>query len=312
MRDTRHSRHDAARSAQTPTEQAHDFGSFRFMVGDVAVTALRDGGGVMPASILHGAAPEAIDAALRQADIDPAVGAPTFINAFLVETGREVVLIDAGAGRYLGPRAGLLPQNLAAAGCDPDRVDTVLLTHLHGDHAAGLTDASGKALFPRAMVRVHEVEAAYWLGEGAAQRVLEGQRKSLPALRAALAPYQAVGRFATFGREREPALGFQAVLLPGHTPGHCGYRVDSKGEGILFWGDVAHCQAVQFPHPGVTIDYDADQPLAAATRAAAMDRMAREKRYVAGAHLAFPGIGRLRAQGAGFVWTPARYAAGPA
>lgn len=302
----------AAQAPQAPQARGQAPGYFRLTVGDAAVTALYDGSGAIPLDILHGASSEAIEDALRQAFIDPAAGAPTSINAFLVDAGQGLVLIDAGVGGYVGSRAGLLPQNLAAAGYAPDQVDTVLLTHMHSDHAIGLADGAGQALFPRAVVRVHEDEAAYWLGEGAAQRVLERQRKSLPAIQAAVAPYRESGRFATFGQGQSPAPGIEAVALPGHTPGHCGYLVAAKGEAVLFWGDIVHTQAVQFPHPEVTIDFDVDQPRAATTRAAVMGRAARERLHVAGAHLPFPGIGRLRAEGSGYVWSPARYAAGSA
>lgn len=285
-------------------------GYFRLLLGDVEVTALYDGGVPISAALLHGASPEAIDAALEEAFVDPRAGALTSINAFLVNGGQGLVLVDTGVGTYFGDKAGLLTANIEAAGYKPEQIEAVLLTHLHSDHALGLVDGAGKALFPRSKVRVHEADAAYWLAPGAENRVTEGQRKVLPALRAAVAPYQAAGTLTTFATGEAPFPGVAAELFAGHTPGHCGYRVRSKEESILFWGDIAHCLAVQFPLPQVTIDFDTDQPRAAADRRALLARAAAEKGYVAGAHLPFPGIGRIRPAGSGYAWVPALYAAG--
>lgn len=297
-----------ASAALPPRVSRQAPGYFRLRVGDADVTAIYDGGVFIPPNILHGATPEAIDAALEAAFIDPKAGAPTAINAFLVDAGQGLVLVDTGVGTYFGDKGGLLAANIEAAGYKPGQVEAVLLTHLHSDHALGLVDGAGKALFPKAKVRVHEADVAYWLRPGAESRVTEGQRKVLPALRAAVAPYQAAGTFAPFATGETPYPGFEAELAAGHTPGHCGYRVRSKGESILFWGDIAHCMAVQFPLPGVTIDFDADQPQAAAARRALLARVAREKFWVAGAHLPFPGIGRLQAVADGYAWWPAVYA----
>lgn len=283
-------------------------GYFRLPVGDIEVTALYDGGVTIPPKILHSATPQEIDALLRDACIDPEQGLPTAINAFLVNTGNHLLLVDTGVGTAFGDKGGLLPDNIRAAGYDPHEIGVVLLTHLHSDHALGLTDGAGRAVFPQARVRVAAAEAAYWLGPDAEQRVPEAQRKMLPAIKAALAPYQEAGRFSTFAPGETPAPGVEAVALPGHTPGHTGYRLASKGQGILFWGDIVHCLAVQFPRPEVSIDFDIDQPAAVATRTTLMKSLATGKEWVAGAHLPFPGLGHLRQAGAGYAWCPALYA----
>ncbi|EFL50778.1 conserved hypothetical protein [Solidesulfovibrio fructosivorans JJ]] len=283
-------------------------GYFRLPVGDIEVTALYDGGVTIPAKILHGATPQEIDVLLRDACIDPEQGLPTAINAFLVNTGNHLLLVDTGAGTAFGDKGGLLPGNIRAAGYDPREIGVVLLTHLHSDHALGLTDGAGRAVFPQARVRAAAAEAAYWLGPDAEQRIPEAQRKMLPAIKAALAPYQEAGRFSTFAPGETPAQGVEAVALAGHTPGHTGYRLASKGQGILFWGDIVHGMAVQFPRPEVSIDFDIDQPAAVATRTALMKSLAKGNEWVAGAHLPFPGLGHLRQAGAGYAWCPALYA----
>ncbi|MHC1711646.1 MAG: MBL fold metallo-hydrolase [Solidesulfovibrio sp.] len=299
-------------AAGVPKVSRQSPGYFRMMLGEIEVTAVYDGGVSISPGILHAKAPGAVDALLEDACIEPKSGIPAAINAFLVNTGRNLILVDTGMGTYRGDMAGLLATNLRASGYDPEQIDTVLLTHLHSDHALGLVDGAGKPLFTNAKVFVHEAEALYWLDTAAENRVTAGQRRVVPALRAAVAPYQAAGTFTTFATGATPVPGVETELIAGHSPGHCGYQIRSDGKSLFFWGDMVHCLAVQFPKPGVSIDYDVDQPAAVAAREALMARVASEKCQVAGAHLPFPGIGHVRAAGSGYVWWPAAYAAWPA
>ncbi|WP_449242602.1 MBL fold metallo-hydrolase, partial [Desulfovibrio sp.] len=292
----------AKRGGQAP-------GYFRISVGDVEVTALYDGGGLIRPDMLHGAAPERLTALLEDAGLDPKAGEPTAINAFLLNTGRSLILVDAGGGTALGPRAGLLPANLRASGYEPDQVDTALLTHLHPDHVLGLVGPDGAPLFPNAVVRAAAAEAAYWLSDERLASAPEQRKASITALRALAAAYDALGKWKPFGPGEAPASGVTAEPLPGHTPGHHGFRVESQGRSLLCIGDIIHCPDVQFAEPGVTIDYDTDQAQAKATRLALLARLAKEPVLVAGAHLPFPGIGKVRDRDAGYAWLPAPYSA---
>jgi glyoxylase-like metal-dependent hydrolase (beta-lactamase superfamily II) len=95
--------------------------------------------------------------------------------------------------------------------------------------------------------------------------------------------------------------------MHGHTPGHTFYSAESKGQKIVFWGDVMHVAAVQFPNPAVTIVYDVDSKAAAAQRKKAFTDAARGGYFVAAAHISFPGIGQLRSDGKGYAWVPVNY-----
>ncbi len=284
-------------------------GFFRLQVGDVEVTALYDGAGLIRPEILHGAPPDRLAALMEDAGLDPKVGEPTAINAFLLNTGRNLILVDAGGGTALGPRAGLLPANLRASGYEPGQVDTVLLTHLHPDHVLGLTGPDGMPLFPNAVARPATAEADYWLSDERLASAPEQRKRSLLALRALAEAYSGLGKWKPFGPGEIPAEGLTAEPLPGHTPGHCGFRARSQGQGLLLFGDVIHSTAVQFALPEATIDYDTDQDQAKAARLPLLARLARESTLVAGAHLPFPGLGRVRARGAGYAWQPTPYSA---
>jgi glyoxylase-like metal-dependent hydrolase (beta-lactamase superfamily II) len=97
----------------------------------------------------------------------------------------------------------------------------------------------------------------------------------------------------------------QLVPLPGHTPGHTGYEFSSKGQRILFWGDIVHAQRVQLQHPEITAIFDIDQTAAAATRNELLSKLVREDVLIAGPHTSFfPPLGRLRKEGSGYSWVP--------
>jgi glyoxylase-like metal-dependent hydrolase (beta-lactamase superfamily II) len=76
--------------------------------------------------------------------------------------------------------------------------------------------------------------------------------------KASLKPYIAAGRYLPFEGEQEMVPGIRAIPLPGHTPGHMSYAVESRGQKLLVWGDVVHVAAIQFPDPSVTVKYDSD------------------------------------------------------
>jgi glyoxylase-like metal-dependent hydrolase (beta-lactamase superfamily II) len=101
--------------------------------------------------------------------------------------------------------------------------------------------------------------------------------------------------------------GVKSVAEPGHTPGHAGYLFSSEGQQLLVWGDVVHSHPVQFMHPEVSIEFDVDSKQAIATRKKLFADTAKQKLWVAGAHLPFPGIGHVRAEKTGYAWVPVEY-----
>ncbi|MEO7056076.1 MAG: MBL fold metallo-hydrolase, partial [Caldimonas sp.] len=94
---------------------------------------------------------------------------------------------------------------------------------------------------------------------------------------------------------------------PGHTPGHTVFAVESKGQKLMLWGDLVHVAAVQFAEPAVTIAFDTDSQAAAAQRKLAYADAAKQGYWVGAAHLSFPGLGHVRADGDAYMWVPANY-----
>ena len=124
----------------------------------------------------------------------------------------------------------------------------------------------------------------------------------------ALNPYVAARKFQPFDGDTELVPGVRAIAARGHTPGHTLYAIESEGQKLVLWGDLIHVAAVQFPRPQVTIQFDSDPVAAARERKKAFAEAAKEGYLVGSAHLPFPGVGHLRAEGKGYAWVPVDYA----
>lgn len=295
-----------AQAQPVPMVKTQAPGYFRLAVGDYEVTALFDGYNDLSPELLQGMSPERIRALLARQAVD-GPGVQTSFNAFLVNTGQQLVLVDSGAGQCIGATAGNLVANLRAAGYAPEQVDTILLTHLHLDHVCGLVDAAGKALFTHATVYASKPEADYWLSKANMAAASEKAREFFQVAQRSVAPYIASGQWHTFEPPASPLPFVQVQLKAGHTPGSTTYRFESKGQSIVFIGDLIHNVAVQFEHPEVAIRFDVDPAQAVASRLSEFDALAQDHQWVAAAHLPFPGIGHVTGHSPTFHWAPAMY-----
>jgi glyoxylase-like metal-dependent hydrolase (beta-lactamase superfamily II) len=290
----------------TPQVDTQTPGYFRLAVGDYEVTALFDGYNDLSPGLLLNLDQKRI----RELLADQAIKTPniqTTFNAFLINTGAHVVLVDTGAGRCIGDTAGDLISNMRAAGYAPEQVDTIFLTHMHLDHVCGLVDGAGKALFPKAIVYSSKAEADYWLDEATAAKAPEKAREGFEIAQHSVAPYRAEGRLKTFVPPASPLPEMQTQWVPGHTPGSTAYIFNSKGERIVFIGDMIHNAAVQFEHPEVAIRFDSDPKKAVITRESVFAQLAKDGSWVAAAHLPFPGVGHITPEAKSFRWVPAPY-----
>jgi len=281
-------------------------GYHRMMLGDFEITALSDGTIAFPADqLLTNTTPAKVARALA----DNYLRSPleVSVNAFLVNTGFKLVLIDAGAGELFGPTLGKLPASLRAAGYSPEQVDEIYITHMHADHVGGLM-AGDRLVFPNAVVRADRHDADYWLSPENLEKAPADAKGLFQGAQASLDPYVKAGKFMPFDGDTELLPGIKAIASYGHTPGHCIYVIESRGQKLVLWGDLMHVAAVQFGAPATTHKGDTDSKAAAAQRQKAYADAAKNGYLVAGAHLSFPGIGRLRTEGEGYEWIPLNYA----
>jgi len=281
-------------------------GFYRQQVGDVVVTALYDGYVDIGSKLLKGMQAKDLQSLMARMFVVDKNGVQTAVNGFLVHTQDKLVLVDAGAAQCFGPTMGGLVNNIRAAGYKPEDVDAVLLTHLHPDHACGLTQGT-TAVFPNATVWASQKDADYWLSNAAAQQAPEDKKPFFKMAQDAVAPYKAKGALHTYADGAQPLPGFSVLGTPGHTPGHSSYLVTSKGQTLLLWGDIVHSHSVQMAHPEVSIEFDSDQQQAIKTRKAVFAQAAAKGWLIAGAHMPFPGLGHIRKDARGYSWVPVEY-----
>lgn len=268
-------------------------GAQRRRIGDAVVTALADGYFDLGRQTM----PTASDADLAPLADTPYATPDTYrssINAYLVEMGAKRILIDTGGAQSGAASLGRLGPTLDAMGIEPGTVDALVMTHLHPDHAGGAFDESGGAAFENAEMILHTKEHAYWHDDAL---ITEDNRHYFDIARKATDAYMRAGRLTMFDTDREVIPGVFAEFLPGHTPGHTGYRIESAGDALLIWGDIVHIPPVQMKDPGIGVAFDVDGALAEKTRRHLLDRAISDKLKIAGMHLPWPGIGYVERDG---------------
>jgi glyoxylase-like metal-dependent hydrolase (beta-lactamase superfamily II) len=278
-------------------------GVYHRRVGDIVVTAISDGFLDGTLDVLRNITQEGARQILAES-FRPA--RRTAVNAFLVYSAGRLALIETGSGNYLQPTAGKVMANIKAAGVDPADIEAVLLTHMHPDHSAGLTDmASGRRNFPNAELVVHENEPRHWYDDANMSGATERARKLyFQCAREQTAPYR--DRMRLF-REGEIFPGVTAIPRHGHTPGHTTFMISSGKEQLLVWGDTVHVPEVQTARPEVCMEFDTDADAAAASRRAVFDMVATERLLVTGMHLHFPGFAHLARRSSGYQLIPAAW-----
>lgn len=276
---------------------------YKARIGGFTLTVLLDGIAIRQnpgEGFVRNADRAAVEGSLR------AQGLPTdrLLNPFCVaalETPRGLVLFDSGTGGHLAPTArGVLPA-MQAAGLDPARVTMVVMTHYHGDHISGLTDAQGNALFPNAEVVAPEPEHAFWTDAANAQRLGAGAQN----VQRRLAPYQA--RLRRIAPDAEVAPGIRAVATHGHTPGHTSYLVSDGADSVMVLGDLTSRPEINLRNPGWHVIFDMDAEMAEATRRRVFDRLAADGTLAVGYHWPFPAMGRVLREGDGYRVAPVEW-----
>ncbi len=293
-----------AAQAAAPMVKTQAPGFYRLMVGDLEVTALLDANDPWPEAVdeLFPRLSAEQKASLRQRTRAQASNDFSTI-AFLVNTGKKLILIDAG-GRGSMPGYGQLFDNLKAAGYAPEQVDDIYLTHMHPDHVFGLAEGE-RRLFANAVVHADAHELPQW------QAAAAKGNKTATAIVAKLAPYIAAQRFQSFEGDTRFSPELTAVASHGHTEGHSFYVIESRGQRLRFWGDFVVNDKLQFEMPELEPPGEKDAAQGIAQRRREYAQASRSDELIAGAHFSFPGIGRVRALGPNYIWVPIDYAAMP-
>ena len=284
--------------AQTPKAKTYNDtpGFHHYRVGDFKVTALLDGYFEMPTNFIQGYDEKAAIESTKQSYRRFTTGSISVpVNAYVIDTGKEKILLGGGTPTFMGATLGQLPVNMAAAGINPDDITKILLTHTHPDHVAALGKKDGSKGFKNAILMLSETEWNFIHNDDVLNASPDDFKGMINYARSALAPYK--DDVQVFTGEKELFPGITSSPLPGHTPGHTGYELNSKGEKLFFWGDVVHFSTLQFANPDWKVVFDADAELAIKSRRAIFERASSERMAIAGAHVDFPGIGFVEKSG---------------
>ena len=258
-----------------------DKGIFPFKVGDFEVFVLVEAEREGSASIL----PSATDEILKK--YIPAQGFIHGCNAFLVKTQGSNILIDCGTGMD-----DVIINKMISLGVEAKDLDTVLITHLHGDHIGCLLQGDIPN-FPNASIYFDAKEKEFFTKTS----INEGAVKTLDSYASRVKTFSASSLTASI---KEIVPGISAIANYGHTPGHTVYLIESKEEKLLVAGDFLHIALIQFPHPELSATYDNDKDEAAASRREILDYAAKNKIPLGAMHLSYPGIVNVIAAGSGY------------
>jgi glyoxylase-like metal-dependent hydrolase (beta-lactamase superfamily II) len=276
---------------------------YRYKIGDFEVTALNEG-------VVRSATPANMAVNKTLPDVQKALGEaflPTdhLMNQFnivVVNTGRNLVLLDTGFGDNGPPTVGNLLNNMNAAGIDPKNIDTILVSHFHPDHISGVRAKGGSANFPNAEIMVPAVEWKYWTDAGEESKAAQAFKPWFGIVKRVFDPIAKDVKQYEHGKELVP--GITAVDARGHSPGHTAFLVASGNGKLLITSDTVNHQ-ILIRNPDWALWADMDASAAAAARKRLLDMAAADKIQIAAYHLPFPSTGFISKQGAGYEFHPA-------
>lgn len=293
--------------AQAPAPVANT-SAYRYKVGDAVVTAIHEGVAYRPLEgFIKNATVDELKASLAENFLPTDRYAIPF-TTLVVQTGGKTVLLDTGLGEFGPPTTGLWMANFRAAGFDPAQVDTVVISHFHGDHIGGVRRKDGSAVFARAEVKVPAPEWDFWMDDARAAAAPDAAKPGFANARRVFA--QMAKDVTRFQWGQEVAPGITAVNAAGHTPGHTAFAITSGAAKLLVMSDTTNNPQVFARNPDWAAVFDQDADAARVTRHKLLDMAASERMQVSFYHAPFPATGFIARDGANrYRMVPANWSA---
>ena len=290
--------------AAAPLASKQAPGWYRYKVGSIEITVATDGARANPLTdtFIRNVPKEETNKALEAMYLEKDKIVVPY-TPIAVNTGSKLVVIDTGLGGALYEQSkgavGQFQTNLAAAGIDAKAVDTVIISHFHGDHINGLITADNKPAFPNAEVMVLAGEWKFWNDDGEMSKatgnaLVEGNFKNVKRVFGALG-----NKVTQYEPGKEVAPGITSLATHGHTPGHVSHIISSGNAKLMVQADVTNVPLF-VQNPSWVIQFDMDGAAAEATRRKFYDMLAAEKMMVQGFHYPFPSVGHIEKAGSGY------------
>ena len=274
-------------------------------VGNVEITAVHDGDGALPISMVFPGVDPELWLPYQQkypecfnGDNNENIALP--FECYVIRSEGHTILVDTGVGSmatnpgtvtaFGGGVDGRLLLDLQTAGVNKEDIDTVFLTHLHPDHVGWNVNNDGPTpvpSFPNARYVFHQDD---W---EAFRPPRDSEVFGFTFWEETLAPLEGAGVIEPLSGEHSITSEITAILTPGHTPGSMSLAIDSGGEKALVMGDVFHGPP-QVSEPSWVFAFDADPDTAVQTRNRMLDRAEAENAIMAICHST--GFGRIVSQ----------------
>ena len=230
---------------------------------------------------------------------------PLKTHLWVIEVDGITIVVDTGIGNGKSrPFSALfdnldnpLLERLESAGFRREKIDYVLLTHLHVDHVGWNThwqDGRWAPVFPNATYVFGEREQEYFATPEGESRLMVYNDSVLPIIEA--------GKVRSVPDAGEEILdGIRFLPTFGHSIGHMAIEIRSRGETARFSGDVMH-SAVQVHRPEWNSMFCLDQEQARASRQRLLAHAADTGATVFAAHFAETSAGTITRIQNGFEW----------
>jgi glyoxylase-like metal-dependent hydrolase (beta-lactamase superfamily II) len=293
-------------AAEAPAAGTQAPGVYRYKIGAFELTALYDGIWYRPIgeNFIRNAPFAQVEHALDVAFM-PHDKLTTPFTTLVVNTGKKLVLIDTGTGGQIAPTAGMIGDNLAAAGISPKAVDQIVISHFHPDHINGIKDKDNALVFANAEIMVPEPEWAYWMDDANMNAAPAADKLTFLNQRRI---FRDIANNVTRYRPGvEVAPGIETLAAPGHTPGHTVFAIHSGDQSLMVLSDTAQHPAIFARHPDWVAAFDVDGAAAVATRKKLFDRAAADRMLVTGYHFPFPACGHLVKTLSGYEHVPVEW-----